>query len=256
MRKTVLGTLLACTALSSWACDYQYPVPESYNALYRQDANGQPHGVLVDFANHLSRLSSCRLRPLVVPMARRNAMFDQDRLYLQLGVQEGMPSLQWDAEFVPLLRIQVYLLTTYKGLTSAEQVLSMPDSRIGMVNGIHLPLAFQNKLHGYQALRRIEYSNSLDSLLQKLMQARVQAVFDGISWTGREGIPDGQRFQRLAFSPPLFINVGSYLSHRMPKADRDRLSASLRKMSKDADVLASIRKGLRAPSGDIVAVVD
>lgn len=254
MRKTGLGILLACGAVSGWACDYQYPVSESHAMLYRVDRGGQAHGVLVDFTRQLASLSGCQLRPLPVPMARRNAMFGGGRLFMQVGVQEGMPEMRTGADFVPLMRMQLHLLSLDGQLSSAEQLLAKPGVRIGMLNGVHLAPVFQQRLQDYQALGRIEYSNDRDSLLRKLAQGRVQAAFDGASWAGVATVGKGLRLYRLSFEPPLFIRVGTYLSHRMPQADRERLTVALRRMAQDGKVLEAIRKGLQAPAGDILPV--
>lgn len=251
MRKTGLGILLACGAVSGWACDYQYPVSESHGMLYRIDKSGQPRGLLVDLAGRLSDLTDCRLTPLPVPMARRNAMFGNGRLFIQLGVQEGM---QGQADFVPLLRMQLYLMTVEKGFSTAEQALAAPGVRIGMLNGVHLAPAFLQKLQSYRAVQRIEYSNDRDSLLRKLGQRRVPVAFDGASWAGVATVGQGVPLYRLAFSPPLFIRVGMYLSHRIPPADRVRLAAGMQRLAQEGVMLAEIRKGLQAPAGDLLPV--
>lgn len=246
--------LTACLWLpiAALACNYTYPVAPNQPALYQQAASGEESGLMVVVAQRLATLSGCRLQPQQLPLARRDAAFRAGQLMLQLGVLEDPHVPAADAEFVPMLRMALRV-SVLRGdsYATADEALAASATRLGMIRGSHLPPVVMARLNALSVFSRIEYSNDRLSLYQKLARQRLNAVLDTTSWapTGVGGVDE--RLQLLPFRPPLYVRVGSYLSTRLPAADRQRLRSAMQKLAAADALRPLVQRYLAIPASDL-----
>lgn len=257
MRASRLFCLLPLLAMPVWAattCQYDYAVRSDLPSLYQRQPDGQETGLQVALAQRISSLSGCALRAVMLPNARRDAMFLQGRLMLQFPVLEDPSLVRTGDEFVPMIQLALrvsLLAPDGPAPMSADAVLQQPLLTLGMVRGTHLPPEVRQRLGELSAFRNVEFSNERSSLYQKLARQRVQAVLDPVSWLPT-GVPAlAGKTLRLPFQPPLYVRVGGYLSRDLPEADRQRLRQALQQLVADGTVMQLTRQHLPIDQTDL-----
>lgn len=252
--RTSLLLLAAAPGLALAACEYSYPTYERAPQLYSQRPGAAPQGLLPAIAARAEQLSGCRLHPLTLPLARRNAMLREGRLKLLL-VATRSEVLDQTAEFVPLFLVPLRATVLAESrFNYADELLRSPQFRIGMLHGALFPPEVEQRLAPLRNSNRLEYSNDRNGLYLKLEHGRLDAVLETTSWLSGNQTADGLALRFIDFQPPMYVAVGGYLSRQLPAADRQRLQDALQQLVRSKEIeplvlhyLPQLRGHLRRP---------